>query len=74
MDFRDIAEASVAFGESTKYAWNVIISTLETMQHLATPPRLVAEISPLDVEKLDVRAGYLNERTATGLRRSGRKF
>ncbi len=36
MDFREIAEASVAFGESTKCACNVNITTVEAMQHLAT--------------------------------------
>ncbi len=38
MDFREIAEASVAVGESTKYPCNVIRTALEAMQPLATPP------------------------------------
>ncbi len=41
MDFCEIAEASVAFGGSTKYACNVSITTLEAMQPLATLPFVV---------------------------------
>jgi hypothetical protein len=66
-----LVRIALAVGECSSRNWASGVKTrrqqgLRFRRPLRTWTRLVAEISPLGVDKLDLRAGYLNERSATG--------